>query len=227
MKYSTKSAQYYSYFEDAKILEIDNENKKLAIVLNGKDDIINIFDASPYVNYNPFEYISKQSEIENELNKKKIGIVQIEEQGKNLDVNQIFEEIQNYKSNYSQNSNKNNSNQIMYNQNSGNNIQKNKREAPTFNRMLSVMNKENKDNKKEKEKNIKNIKRYDSLSISKFIIYYISPQNYIEKANICFKKPKITHRLLSVIELIKDSVLGIRWFSFGDFDYKKNIRNMT
>ena len=227
MKYSTKSAQYYSYFEDAKILEIDNENKKLAIVLNGKDDIINIFDASPYVNYNPFEYISKQHEIENELNKKKIGIVQIEEQGKNLDVNQIFEEIQNYKSNYSQNSNKNNSNQIMYNQNSGNNIQKNKREASTFNRMLSVMNKEKKDNKKEKEKNIKNIKRYDSLSISKFIIYYISPQNYIEKANICFKKPKITHRLLSVIELIKDSVLGIRWFSFGDFDYKKNIRNMS
>ena len=227
MKYSTKSAQYYSYFEDAKILEIDNENKKLAIVLNGKDDIINIFDASPYVNYNPFEYISKQHEIENELNKKKIGIVQIEEQGKNLDVNQIFEEIQNYKSNYSQNSNKNNSNQIMYNQNSGNNIQKNKREASTFNRMLSVMNKEKKDNKKEKEKNIKNIKRYDSLSISKFIIYYISPQNYIEKANICFKKPKITHRLLSVIELIKDSVLGIRWFSFNNFDYKKNIRNMS
>ena len=227
MKYSTKSAQYYSYFEDAKILEIDNENKKLAIVLNGKDDIINIFDASPYVNYNPFEYISKQHEIENELNKKKIGIVQIEEQGKNLDVNQIFEEIQNYKSNYSQNSNKNNSNQIMYNQNSGNNIQKTKREASTFNRMLSVMNKEKKDNKKEKEKNIKNIKRYDSLSISKFIIYYISPQNYIEKANICFKKPKITHRLLSVIELIKDSVLGIRWFSFNNFDYKKNIRNMS
>ena len=227
MKYSTKSAQYYSYFEDAKILEIDNENKKLAIVLNGKDDIINIFDASPYVNYDPFEYISKQHEIENELNKKKIGIVQIEEQGKNLDVNQIFEEIQNYKSNYSQNSNKNNSNQIMYNQNSGNNIQKNKREASTFNRMLSVMNKEKKDNKKEKEKNIKNIKRYDSLSISKFIIYYISPQNYIEKANICFKKPKITHRLLSVIELIKDSVLGIRWFSFNNFDYKKNIRNMS
>ena len=42
MKYSTKSAQYYNYFEDAKILEIDNENKKLAVVLNGKDDIINI-----------------------------------------------------------------------------------------------------------------------------------------------------------------------------------------
>ena len=39
MKYSTKSAQYFSYFEDAKLIEMDNENKKLAIVLNGKDDI--------------------------------------------------------------------------------------------------------------------------------------------------------------------------------------------
>ena len=71
MKYSTKSAQYYRYFEDAKILEIDNENKKLAIVLNGKDDIINIFDASPYVNYNPFQFISKEIQIQKELNKKR------------------------------------------------------------------------------------------------------------------------------------------------------------
>ena len=29
MKYSTKSAQYFKYFEDAKIIEIDNENKKI------------------------------------------------------------------------------------------------------------------------------------------------------------------------------------------------------
>ena len=27
MKYYTKSAQYYNYFEDAKLIEIDNENK--------------------------------------------------------------------------------------------------------------------------------------------------------------------------------------------------------
>ena len=117
MKYSTKSAQYYRYFEDAKILEIDNENKKLAIVLNGKDDIINIFDASPYVNYNPFQFISKEIQIQKELNKKRKGIVQIEEQGNNLDVNQIFEEIKNYKNNISSNSNQTNSNQIMSNQN--------------------------------------------------------------------------------------------------------------
>ena len=194
MKYSTKSAQYYRYFEDAKILEIDNENKKLAIVLNGKDDIINIFDASPYVNYNPFQFISKEIQIQKELNKKRKGIVQIEEQGNNLDVNQIFEEIKNYKNNISSNSNQINSNQIMSNQNYSafnNNKNKNKKETSTFSRMLSVINKENKDNKKEKEKNDIIKKRYDLLFVSKFIIYYISPQNLTEKSNICLRKPKI------------------------------------
>ena len=230
MKYSTKSAQYYRYFEDAKILEIDNENKKLAIVLNGKDDIINIFDASPYVNYNPFQFISKEIQIQKELNKKRKGIVQIEEQGNNLDVNQIFEEIKNYKNNISSNSNQTNSNQIMSNQNYSafnNNKNKNKKETSTFSRMLSVINKENKDNKKEKEKNDIIKKRYDLLFVSKFIIYYISPQNLTEKSNICLRKPKIYHRLLSVIELKNDSVLGLKWFSFNDIDNKKKIRNIS
>jgi hypothetical protein len=36
MKYYTKSVQYYRYFEDAKLIEIDDDNKKMAIVLNGK-----------------------------------------------------------------------------------------------------------------------------------------------------------------------------------------------
>jgi len=230
MKYSTKSAQYYRYFEDAKILEIDNENKKLAIVLNGKDDIINIFDASPYVNYNPFQFISKEIQIQKELNKKRKGIVQIEEQGNNLDVNQIFEEIKNYKNNISSNSNQTNSNQIMSNQNYSafnKNKNKNKKETSTFSRMLSVINKENKDNKKEKEKNDIIKKRYDLLFVSKFIIYYISPQNLTEKSNICLRKPKIYHRLLSVIELKNDSVLGLKWFSFNDIDNKKKIRNIS
>ena len=84
--------------DNAKIIEIDNENKKLAIVLNGKDDVIDIFDASPYVDYNPFEYITKEDQNQNNINNNKTkGVVQIEEQGNNLDVNQIFDEIKNYK----------------------------------------------------------------------------------------------------------------------------------
>ena len=245
MKYSTKSAQYYSYFEDAKILEIDNENKKLAIVLNGKDDIINIFDASPYLNYNHFEFISKDAQNQNEVIKKKKGIVQIEEQGNNLDVNQIFEDIRNYKNNISQNSNQNNSN-IYYsssNMNSNQQLiqaqnlfsfdrnrninQKQRREASTFSRMLSVMNKENKNNQKDNEKNKERKKRYDLLFVSKFTIYYISPSNAVEKSILSIKKPKIIHKLLSVIQLTNDSVLGIKWFSFNNIDSKKILRNLS
>ena len=59
MKYYTKSAQYYKYFENDKLIEIDEENKKLAIVLNGKEEIIDIFDAGPYVDYNPLENFIK------------------------------------------------------------------------------------------------------------------------------------------------------------------------
>ena len=48
------------------------------------------------------------------------------------------------------------------------------------------------------------------------------------KVNICLKKPKIQHRLLSVIQLTKDTVLGIKWFSFdNNKENRKLIRNMS
>ena len=240
MKYSTKSAQYFSYFEDAKIIEMDNENKKLAIVLNGKDDIIDIFDASPYVDYNPFKYITKEDQNINNITKKKRGIVQIKEKGNNLDVNQIFEDIKNYKNNSTQNSN-NNSNYYMESRQPLSEeqnktafdkymIQRQKKEMPAFSRMISIMNKENKDNKdyqKEKEKVVERKKRYDLLYISKFDVYYESPSSAGEKINICIKKPRIQHKLLSVIHLTNDSVVGVKWFSFGNKEHKKILRNMS
>ena len=242
MKYSTKSAQYYNYFEDAKILEIDNENKKLAVVLNGKDDIINIFDASPYINYNHFKKITKEEQIQNEINKKKKGIVQIEEHRNNLDVNQIFAEIKNYKNNISQNSNQNNSNKYLSSGVNSNQqllsipnfsvfdnytIQRSRREASTFSRMLSEINKENKEHQLEKENNRGKKRRYELLFVSKFNIYYNSPSNFVEKSIISIKKPKIKHRLLSVIQLSNDSVLGIKWFSLNNITDIKLLRNLS
>ena len=230
MKYSTKSAQYFKYFEDAKILEMDNENKKMAIVLNGKDDIIDILDASPYVDYNPFEYITKNDINQNDINNNKArGIVQIEEQTNNLDVNQIFNEIKNYKNNLSSkisldNSSANSTQKLL----SGSNAyETNKKEISNFSRMLSILNRDNNEIKKAKEKNYEIKKRYDSLYISKFNIYYVSNSNGIDKINISHKKPKIKHRLLSVIQLENDSVVGIKWFSFNNRDTKKVFRNMS
>ena len=233
MKYSTKSAQYFKYFEDAKILEMDNENKKLAVVLNGKDDIIDIFDASPYVDYNPFESITKGEQNQNIINSNKSkGVVQIEDQGNNLDINKIFNEIKNYKNNTTSNLNlfnsiSNSARELNNEQNilESNNSQK--RGTPNFSRMLSMLHKENTDNKKDKEKKIEFKTRYDSLYISKFNIHYTSPSNNSEKIKISYKKPKIQHRLLSVIQLDNDSVLGIKWFSFNNKDNIKIPRNTT
>ena len=233
MKYSTKSAQYFKYFEDAKILEMDNENKKLAVVLNGKDEIIDIFDASPYVDYNPFEFITKGEQNENILttNKSK-GIVQIEDQGNNLDINKIFNEIKNYKNNVTSNINLFNSNihsskELINEQNTLESNKSQKREISNFSRMLSMLHKENSDIKKDKEKPFEFKTRYDSLYISKFNIHYASPSNNSEKIKISYKKPRIQHRLLSVIQLDNDSVLGIKWFSFNNKDNIKIPRNTT
>ena len=233
MKYSTKSAQYFKYFEDAKILEMDNENKKLAVVLNGKDEIIDIFDASPYVDYNPFEFITKGEQNENILTTNKTkGIVQIEDQGNNLDINKIFNEIKNYKNNVTSNINLFNSNahstkELINEQNTLESNKSQKREISNFSRMLSMLHKENSDIKKDKEKPFEFKTRYDSLYISKFNIHYASPSNNSEKIKISYKKPRIQHRLLSVIQLDNDSVLGIKWFSFNNKDNIKIPRNTT
>ena len=236
MKYSTKSAQYYRYFEDAKIIEMDNENKKMAIVFNGKDDLIDIFDASPYVDYNPFKYVTKEDQ--NQMNKKKRGTVYIEDNGNNLDVNQIYEDITTYKNNATQNSNQINHSESKHplfeaqKKSSFDKymIQRQKKEMPAFSRMISIMNKGNKDIHKEKENqnNIQILKRYNSdlLYISKFIVFYESPTSE-EKINICIKKPRIQHRLLSVIHLNNDSVVGMKWFSFSNKESKKILRSMS
>ena len=243
MKYYTKSAQYYKYFEDAKLIEIDEENKKLAIVLNGKEEIIDIFDAGPYVDYNPLENFIKDIKFQSfEENKdKKYGILQIKEEPNYLNVNQIFKEIKKYKKDFKNNlnqpnfftnnkkfkininSNLNNSeNKLVEGKNlfiyeRQNNLKKNNHS--TLPRLLSILNEqnnENKNNNKNKEEVMNgwaSIKKYTNLSISKFQIYYLSLFNSCQKIKLNVKKPKIKHKLLSVIYLDNDTILGIKWFS--------------
>lgn len=250
MKYYTKSAQYYKYFEDAKLIDIDNENKKLAIVLNGKEEIIDIFDAGPYLDYNPLENLIKdfKSQSYEENKDKSYGVLQIKEEPNYLDVNQIFKEIKNYKKNRNKNKindiNKPKLN-INLNLNSNNysvegqnlfiyereeNIQN--KNNPTLAQMLSMVSGKNKKNKKNKNKEeIKNgwisVKKYSNLSISKFQIYFLSFHNSLKKIKLNIKKPKIKHKLLSVINLNNDTVLGIKWFCFNRIKDKKDSNNIS
>jgi len=50
-----KKAQYLKYFEDIYLIDIDNENDRITIIFNGKENIIYIFDLKPYINYFPIE----------------------------------------------------------------------------------------------------------------------------------------------------------------------------
>ena len=249
MKYYTKSAQYYKYFEDAKLIEIDNENKKLAIVLNGKEEIIDIFDAGPYIDYNPLENLIKDIKTQSyEENKdKSYGVLQIKEDPNYLDVNKIYKEIKNNK----KNRNKNQENaQIRYkkikfnlNLNSnGDSVEgenliiydreeniKNENQK-SFPQMLSIFNENLKKNKKDKEEIINgktSSKKYSNLSIYKFQVYFLSLNNSLKKIKLNIKKPKIKHKLLSVIALNNDTVLGIKWFCFDRVEDKEKSKNLS
>ena len=98
MKYFKKSAKFYRFFEDAKLLELDEDNKKLGIVLNGKENILDIFDAGPYLDYNPYENlinIIKQNPDEEKL---LYGtLVEDTCEPKDLNVTEIFQDIKNYR----------------------------------------------------------------------------------------------------------------------------------
>ena len=238
MKYNTKSAQYYRYFEDAKLIEIDNENKKLAIVLFGKEEIIDIFDAGPYVDYNPFEYYIKElkSKYRGDDKDKKYGSLQIRNEPSYLNANEIFEKIQNsnnnqknqinifnnnnnYNLNFKNNLNTNNSDnkkllegQKLFLYEKYQNLQK-KKDCSTL-QMLSILDKK-KENKENKEEETSPINKYDSLSISKFQIYYLVPFYNFKGIKLNPKKPKIKHKLLSVINIVNDNILGMKWFCFN------------
>ena len=218
MKYKTKSAQYYDYFEDAKIIEIDDDNKKLAIVLKGNEEIIDIFDAGPYVDYNPYENYIKDIKLqkEKESKDKKYGVLYIQEETNYLDVNS------------NNNSNINNSKKSLIGKNLfiDNNHQNEQIKSDNSNLPINF----SKLDEKSKDKNIMNglkeIKRYTSLSKTKFQIYFLSQHEIYKDIKINIKKPKIKHKILSVINLNNDIVLGIKWFSFNRSD-NINDKNLS
>ena len=252
MKYYTKSVQYYRYFEDSKIIEIDEDNKKLAIVLNGKEEIIDIFDGGPYLDYNPHENLMKSiNPQKNEENKEeKYGELTIIEESNHLDANKIFNEIKNYKNELQNNNNIIYNNQIPFNKSSnihinlnnknvlveGQNLflshkfdnQKKKNKNSTLSRMMAMYDEKNKE-KKEPEKNGNKIKKYAFLSKTKLQIYYLNPFKKYKNNKINPKKPKIKHKLLSVINLNNDSVLGINWFCFNNLypNKDKDLKNLS
>lgn len=53
MEFYEKKVKYFKFFEDIKVMEIDHEMNRLAVIFYGKESLIHIFDTTPYLNYSP------------------------------------------------------------------------------------------------------------------------------------------------------------------------------
>lgn len=60
MKIYEKKIKFFNFFEDVKLIEVDHDYNKLAIVFSGKENMIHIFDSTGYLDYLPI--------IENDIN---------------------------------------------------------------------------------------------------------------------------------------------------------------
>lgn len=55
MDYYERSVNYFKFFDDIKLMEIDNDEKRIGIVFMGKENMIHLFDLNPYLLYMPYE----------------------------------------------------------------------------------------------------------------------------------------------------------------------------
>lgn len=61
MEYYEKTVNYFKFFEDIKLMEVDHINNKIAIIFFGKENIIHIFDLRPYTQYFPFHRLHEEN----------------------------------------------------------------------------------------------------------------------------------------------------------------------
>ena len=200
MKIFKKNVKYFKFFEDIKIIEDDSDNNRLGIVFYGKENNIYIFDSNPYINYFPItenkeDKIFENSNFKNEKtieNNNSLKISEISKINLENNLNEIFLKIQL------------NFNDYSINKQNPKIIDEQGQHCIIFNNEFN--NKYINKNKKKKEEII--------FQISRFSITYIPEEKREKKILLSFKKPKIKNKLLSVITINSNSILGIKWFNF-------------
>ncbi len=200
MKIFKKNVKYFKFFEDIKIIEDDSDNNRLGIVFYGKENNIYIFDSNPYINYFPItenkeDKIFENSNTKNEKtieNNNSLKISEISKINLENNLNEIFLKIQLNFNDYSLNKQKPKI------------IDEQGQRCIIFNNEFN--NKYINKNKKKKEEIF--------FQISRFSITYIAEEKREKKILLSFKKPKIKNKLLSVITINSNSILGIKWFNF-------------
>ena len=200
MKIFKKNVKYFKFFEDVKIIEDDSDNNRLGIVFYGKENNIYIFDSNPYINYFPItenkeDKIFENSNSKNEKtieNNNSLKISEISKINLENNLNEIFLKIQL------------NFNDYSLNKQNPKIIDEQGQHCIIFNNEFN--NKYINKNKKKKEEIF--------FQISRFSITYIPEEKREKKILLSFKKPKIKNKLLSVITINSNSILGIKWFNF-------------
>ena len=200
MKIFKKNVKYFKFFEDIKIIEDDSDNNRLGIVFYGKENNIYIFDSNPYINYFPItenkeDKIFENSNSKNEKtieNNNSLKISEISKINLENNLNEIFLKIQL------------NFNDYSLNKQNPKIIDEQGQHCIIFNNEFN--NKYINKNKKKKEEIF--------FQISRFSITYIPEEKREKKILLSFKKPKIKNKLLSVITINSNSILGIKWFNF-------------
>ena len=200
MKIFKKNVKYFKFFEDIKIIEDDSDNNRLGIVFYGKENNIYIFDSNPYINYFPItenkeDKIFENSNSKNEKtieNNNSLKISEISKINLENNLNEIFLKIQL------------NFNDYSLNKQNPKIIDEQGQHCIIFNNEFN--NKYINKNKKKKEEIF--------FQISRFSITYIAEEKREKKILLSFKKPKIKNKLLSVITINSNSILGIKWFNF-------------
>ena len=102
MKWCYKSVNYFKFFDDIKLIEVDELHNRIAIVFNGKESLINIFDLTPYVKYSPFieEYVIESDSEDNNNQDKKESDGSIENEDKSLlnehDIDKMFQKVKKF-----------------------------------------------------------------------------------------------------------------------------------
>ena len=184
-----KKVKYFKFFEDSKLVEIDQDNKRLAIIFFGKENIIHIFDASPYINYMPIEEIQVKSEEEEEK------VPESEPEYENI--KEIFDQLK-----IKKNSSKEDLCKTIFTDN---------QEYIKFRSTNITL--ENPSNQNSNNFNIplsdhsKIHENQDKINLN------LDSKYKNKKINFSIHKPKIKTKILSVISCPSNIIIGIKWIN--------------
>jgi hypothetical protein len=187
-----KKANYFKFFEDIKLIEVDHEFKRLAIVFFGKENYIHIFDSKPYMDYLPIKE-KPPSPLPKQINQNHLE-KEFEIRHNYIPVEDVYN-IFNYQENRIQNQSNQREANIMKCP-FGSQIQ----EFVLFNNL--VLNDKLAEN---------DVKKPNDFQIENF---NFTIQSTINRRKILhsLKKPKLTSKLLSIFN-ISNPICGIKWFS--------------